>query len=89
METEKLNFDLMSPEEIENLRVEKEIALKEAQQSEGVLKDSMLETARQIIELRLRQKEFEIMHEKARHNVQALQSDIKILTSKFWQKRNT
>ena len=82
---ETLQFERMSPEEIDNLRVEKEKELKESEHSAALVKDEILSLSRQILEIRVKKNTLDSEFERARYNVKRIQSDIKVLTSKFWQ----
>ena len=84
---ETLQFERMSPEEIDNLRVDKEKELKASEHSAALVKDEILGLSRQILEIRVKKNGLDSEYERARYNVKRIQSDIKVLTSKFWQAR--
>ena len=85
---ETLQFDRLTPEEIDNLRVEKEKELKASEHSAALVKDEILSLSRQILEIRVKKNGLDSEYERARYNIKRVQSDIKILTSKFWQSRS-
>lgn len=80
-----LPFERMSPEEIDNIKVDREKELIEAERSAAIVQDEILGLARQILEIRVKKNALESSYGQARFNVKRLQSDIKVLTSKFWQ----
>jgi hypothetical protein len=82
------NTENMSSDEIDNLKVEKEKALIEAEKAAAVVKDVTLSLARQILEIRIKKNALDQEWERARYVVKKLQCDIRILTSKFWGARN-
>ena len=81
---ETLQFDRLTPEEIDNLRVEKEKELKASEHSAALVKDEILSLSRQILEIRIKKNGLDAAYEQARYSVKRIQSDIKVLTSKFW-----
>ena len=82
------DLDKMSSDEIDNLKVKAEKELIEAEKSSAIVKDETLSLARQILEIRIKKNALDQEYERARYNVKRIQSDIKVLTSKFWQARN-
>lgn len=87
-EVDALDFERMSPDEIDNLRVEKEKELKASEHAGALVKDEILSLAKQILEIRIKKNDLDSEYERARYNVKRIQSDIKVLTSKFWQAKN-
>jgi peptidoglycan hydrolase CwlO-like protein len=87
-EVDSLDFENMSPDDIDNLKVEKEKELKQAEHAAALVKDESLSLAKQILEIRIKKNTLDQEYERARYNVKRIQSDIKVLTSKFWQSRN-
>ena len=87
-DVDALQFERMSPDEIDNLKVEKEKELTEAERSAAIVRDEILTLSRQILEIRIKKNTLDAAYEQARFNVKRIQSDIKVLTSKFWQARN-
>lgn len=87
-EVDALDFERMSPDEIDNLKVEKEKELIEAERSAATVKDEVLGLSRQILEIRIKKNGLDSEYERARYNVKRIQSDIKVLTSKFWQSKS-
>jgi peptidoglycan hydrolase CwlO-like protein len=85
---ETINFEKLSPDEIDNLKVEKEKELIEAERAAAVVKDEVLGLSRKILEIRIKKNALDAAYEQARFLVKRLQSDIKILTSKFWGAKN-
>lgn len=83
-----LPFESMSPDEIDNIKVEREKDLIEAERAAAVVKDEVLGLSRQILEIRIKKNVLDAAYEQARFLVKRLQSDIKILTSKFWGAKN-
>lgn len=80
-----INFETMSSDDIDNLKVKAEKELIEAEKSAAIVKDETLSLARQILEIRIKKNALDQEYERARFNVKRIQSDIKVLTSKFWQ----
>jgi len=78
-------WDDMTSDELDSLKVEKEKELIEAEKSAAIVKDETLSLARQILEIRIKKNALDQEYERARFNVKRIQSDIKVLTSKFWQ----
>jgi len=85
---DNLEFERMTPEEIDNLRVESEKHLKDAEHAAALVKDESLALSKRILELRIKKNDIDAEYERARFNVKRITSDIKVLTAKFWQARN-
>ena len=85
---ETLQFERMSPEEIDNLRVEKEKELKASEHSAALVKDEILGLSRQILEIRVKKNALEAAYEQTRFSVKRIQSDMRVLTSKFWSAKS-
>jgi peptidoglycan hydrolase CwlO-like protein len=83
-----LQFERMSPDEIDSVRVDKEKELKESEHAAALVKDEILSLSKSILEIRIKKNSLDSEYERARYNVKRIQSDIKVLTSKFWQSRN-
>jgi hypothetical protein len=83
-----LPFETMTPDEIETVRVESLKELNAAEHAAALVKEESQLIAKQILELRVKKSDLDIAHEKARYNVKRLQSDVAILTSKFWSSKN-
>jgi len=81
-------LEKMTADEIENIRVE---ALKELdvfQKHTGLVEQEFLETQFKILDLQRKKKELEISLSKGKNNIRAAKSQIEILHSLFWKKRN-
>jgi peptidoglycan hydrolase CwlO-like protein len=85
---DSLNLDTMCADDIDNMRVDKEKELKESEHSAALVKDEILALSKQILEIRIKKNTLDAEYERARYNVKRIQSDIKVLTSKFWQSKN-
>ena len=86
---EILKVDNKSPEEIENLRVERLEALSEAQTICSRVEQERLLIQRGIIDLQGKKKDLEIAESKAKHIIRKLNNEIEYLKSKFWSVKNT
>ena len=82
------NFNNLTASEIDNLKVKEEKKLKIAQENLHIVELEELAIAKQIIVLRVLQKDKQILISKARQIVRTLVLDIKILTSEFWRVRD-
>jgi len=80
-------LDSMSEDEIDNLRVEKVKELDIEQKHTAIIEQEFLDCQLKIIELQKRKKELEIAISKGKSIIKTLNNQIKILESKFWQKR--
>jgi hypothetical protein len=78
----------LSSEEIDNLKVEKEKELQQANYHLGIVEEENHRIGKQILELRIKKKDSDIMLDKAKHNARRIAADIRILTSAFWASRN-
>ena len=87
-ELDEKKLATMSDVDIENLRVEKmkELAIK--QQNYAIVEQEYFSKQLSIIELQKSKKELEIMLSKEKSIIRTLNSQINILTSKYWHKRN-
>jgi len=81
-------LDKMLPEEIENIRVEKMKELGIAQNYTSIIEQKFLGLQLQIIKLQTEKKELEISLSKGKQNIRDLNTQVKLLTSKFWKVRN-
>ena len=87
--TEDLNkLDKMSPEDIENIRVEKMKELSIIQNHTSVIEQKFLSIQLAMINLQKEKKELEISLSKGKQNIRDLNTQIKILTSKYWSTKN-
>jgi len=82
------DFVNMTAAEIDNLKVEKEKALKIAQENAYKVKLEKLEIDRQIIALEGKKKDLQVALSKAQHIVGTIKIDIDILTSAFFRAKN-
>lgn len=55
----------------------------------SLVKESNHKLAREILELRIKKKDNDIMVEKANENVKRLESDLKILRNAFWNAKRS
>lgn len=84
----ELNTANMTATEIDALKVEHEKSLKIAQNVLNEVEVKALVISKEICELQLEKKGFQIALVKAKHNVKTLSLDIRILTSAFWNARD-
>lgn len=78
----------MTASQIENIRVEKEKELLQAQDNLSKVEIEELELAKQIVLLQVKRKDFQIAISKAKQGVRTLALDVRILTSKFYQAKD-
>lgn len=76
-----------TPEEIENIRIEKDKELQSAQNDLQEVYLKKLDLDKQIILLEQQKKEYQILISKARHIVSTLKGEIAYLTTMFWRAR--
>ncbi len=81
------DFERMTAEEIENVKVDCEKELQSANAHLGIVREQKLQIERQILELRIKQTDYTIMCSKARDVIKRIESDIVVLTSEFWRKK--
>ena len=79
----------LTASQIDNLKVEKEKELQQAQAQLHEVELKELELSKQIIILQGQKKDFQISICKARQIVRTLALDIKILISEFWQAKDS
>jgi molybdopterin-biosynthesis enzyme MoeA-like protein len=84
----ELNTVNMTTSEIDNLKIEKEKELREAQKSLYEVELKELQLSKQIVDLQSQKKDFQIAASKARHIVRTLSLDIKILIAEFWRSKD-
>ena len=80
-------IETMTPEQIENIRVE---CLKELQIMEDnhqIVKDNYLHVARDIMLLEVQKSDLKIAMGKSSNSIKSKKTDIDLLVSKFWQKK--
>ena len=82
------NLTNLTASEIDTIKTEQEKALKIAQANLNNVELQELELAKQIIILRGKQKDLQILISKARQVVRTLVLDIRILTSEFWRAKD-
>lgn len=80
-------LDQMSSDELDELKTTKEKELQIEDGHLGLAEQENHRIAKAILELRIKKKDSDIALDKARHNVRKLASDIKIITSYFWNSR--
>ncbi len=80
-------LDQMSSDELDHLKTQKEQELQIEDGHLGLAEQENHRLAKEILALRIQKKDSDMMVDKARHNVRKLQSDIKIITSYFWNTR--
>lgn len=83
-----MSLENKSSFEIGTLKDEKEKELQKANEFLSTVKQERLRLQRQKIDISMKIKDLEIAEEKARHNVQAIGSDIKLMTNAFWNAKN-
>jgi hypothetical protein len=84
-----LDVSNMTATEIDNKKVEQEKLLKIAQANLHTVELQELDIAKQIIILRGKQKDLQILISKAKQIVRTSVIDIKILNSAFWRARDS
>ena len=82
------NLNNLTASEIDTIKVEEEKKLKIAQANLNEVELQELEIAKQIIILRGKQKDLQILISKARQVVRTLVIDLRILNSAFWNARD-
>jgi len=80
-------LDKMSPEDIENIRVEKVKELEICQNHCSLVEQKFFDVQLRIIGLQKEKKELEITLSKAKQNIRQLKTQCDILKSKFWSAR--
>ncbi len=85
----EINFNNMTASEIDNLKVEKEKELQKAQTQLHEVELKELEIAKKIVILQGERKDYQIAKSKARQIVRTLSLDIRIITSQFWQAKDS
>lgn len=80
-------LDQMSSDELDDLKTTKEKELQIEDGHLGLAEQENHRLGKEILELRIKKKDSDIAVDKAKHNVRKLQSDIKIITSYFWNSR--
>lgn len=79
----------MSSVEIENLITEAEKQLKIMLDKHNIVEQERLNIQRKILELQLNKKDLEIVLDKSKHTIKQKELDIKLLTKKFWNEKNS
>jgi hypothetical protein len=79
----------LSSSEISNLKVEKEKELQEAIKAKTEVEIARTAKRKEIMKLRLEVSDLDLGVDKASCVVQTIRSDIRILTDRFFQARNT
>lgn len=79
--------ETMTPEDIENVRVEVIKEIQTIRDARALAVDEQNEVKRQIIQLEAQRHELRTQIQKANSNIAKRQSDIDVLTTRFWQKR--
>jgi len=75
----------MTPEEIENVRVEILKELQTLEDNHQIVKDEYMQKSRQIITLEGERKDLQISLSKSSHSIKNKKNDLQILETKFWQ----
>jgi DNA gyrase/topoisomerase IV subunit A len=88
VELDEAKINGMNSVQIDNLKVEKEKEAISADRLYNIVEVAMNNIALEILRLRAKQKELEIVLDKAGHNKSVLKKQISILTSKFWNAKN-
>lgn len=78
----------MTASQIENIRVEKEKELLQAQDNLSKVEIEDLEIAKQIVLLQIKRKDLQIAISKGKQAVRILALDVRILTTKFYQAKD-
>jgi hypothetical protein len=78
----------LTASEIDNLRVEKEKELLQAQDNQSKIEIEDLELAKQIVLLQVKRKEVQQAISKGKQGVRTLALDVRILTKKFWEAKD-
>lgn len=78
----------MDSDEISNQIVDKEKALKMAEDHLSAVQLQILSLQKEIIEKQSSKKDLEIFAEKGKHVVKQLRLDISILNKQYWQNKN-
>lgn len=81
-------LDTMTPEEIENIRVEKLKALEVCQNHCAIIEQKFFDIQLKIISLQKEKKELEITLSKAKQMIRQLKTQCDVLRSKFWNNKN-
>lgn len=85
-----INWDevaTMTPEQIENVRVECIKELQTMESNHQIIKDEYLHYAKEIQLLEIKKTDARITLGKSAHNIKSRKSDIEVLQSKFWAAR--
>lgn len=78
----------LTASQIDNLRVEKEKELLQAQDNLSKVEIEDLEIAKQIVLLQIKRKDLQIKISKGRQGVRTLALDVRILTKKFFEAKD-
>lgn len=81
-------LEQMTDSGIDNLKVEIEKELDVKQQNYSIVEQEYLSKQLAIIDLQKSKKELEVMLSKEKSIIRTLNSQIRILTSKYWKKRH-
>ena len=79
----------MDTNEISQLIADKEKELQQALHNQEIVDNEEISLSKQILELRIKKKDVEQAQSKARHIARMLQLEIKNLTNKFWQMKQS
>jgi len=82
------NISKLTASQIDNLKVEKEKELQQAQANLHEVEIKELELGKQIVMLQAQRKDLQIALSKAKQIVRTLNLDVRILTSEFWRARD-
>lgn len=80
-------IETMTPDDIENIRVEAMKELQAMEENYQIVKTENLYLSKQITELKAQQANLKIGLSQAIHNIRRKKSDIEMLKAKFWQAR--
>jgi len=83
-----MEYENLTASQIDNLRVEKEKELLQAQDNLSKLEIEDLELAKQIVLLQVKRKELQQSISKGKQIVRTLALDVRILIKKFWEAKD-
>lgn len=82
------DYENMTASQIDNLRVDKEKELLEAQDDLSKIEQKELELGKEIVLLQVKRKDLQIAISKGKQVVKTLALDVRILTKKFWEAKD-